>query len=248
MITQIKELWNKYQVLIFTDQYLTADDLEKFVLYFGKHCRDPFIDPIDGSNYVAEVLRESDESTEIFAEGWHSDWFHMQEPPKGTALYAIEIPPHGGDTLFSDLYHAYDTLHDDLKEILTHYRGINSARRGYAPNARYGVSDVGRSMRLRYSNEANEIQHHPLVLEHPETGRKVINCNRGYTIGVEGLDNNESYKVLAEIFNHQKNPKFIYTHRWASSQLVLWDNRCTLHRATGGYDSYRRSLYRVTIK
>ena len=248
LITEIKELWNKYQVLIFVDQHLTVNDLEKFVLYFGEHCRDPFIDPINGSNYVAEVLRESNESTEIFAEGWHSDWFHMKEPPKGTALYAKEIPPHGGDTLFSDLYKAYDTLHDDLKQILKNHQGINSARRGYAPDARYGMSDVGRSMKLRYSDEAYEIQHHPLVLEHPETGKKVINCNRGYTIGIEGLDKDKSYKILAEIFNHQKNPKFIYTHRWANNQLVLWDNRCTLHRATGGYDGHRRSLYRITIK
>ena len=69
-----------------------------------------------------------------------------------------------------------------------------------------------------------------------------------FTIGIEGLDKDKSYKILAEIFNHQKNPKFIYTHQWADNQLVLWDNRCTLHRATGGYNGHRRSLYRVTIK
>lgn len=248
LVQQIKELWSKYQVLIFVDQCLTVNDLERFALYFGEHCCDPFIDPIVGSNYVAEVLRESNESTEIFAEGWHSDWFHMKEPPKGTALYAKLIPPHGGDTFFSDLYTAYDTLRIGLKTFLQDHRGINSARRGYAPDARYGIADVGRSMKLKYSNEAYEIQYHPLVLEHPDTGKKVINCNRGYTVGIEGVDDAKSRLILAEIFEHQKNPKFVYKHRWCDKHLVLWDNRCTLHRASGGYDGYRRSLYRITIK
>lgn len=247
-ITEIKELWNKYQVLIFVNQNLTVKDLEKFALYFGEHMKEPFIQPINESNYVSEVLREANEKTGIFAESWHSDWFHMKEPPKGTALYANKIPPNGGDTLFSDQYKAYDTLHNDLKKILESYQGINSAKQGYAPDALYGVSDVGRSMKLKYSNEAYKIQLHPLVLEHPETGKKVINCNRGYTIGIEGLEKDKSNKILTEIFNHQVNTKLIYRHKWVNKQLLFWDNRCLVHRATGGYDGYKRSLYRITIK
>lgn len=248
VLEKIKNLWAEYQILIFPNQQLTPEDLEKFVLYFGDFCEDPYISPIDGYKYVAEVLREADETTEVFAEGWHSDWFHMENPPKGTALYAREIPPVGGDTLFSDLYKAYEELPEDLKSIIDSNVGINSARRGYAPDARYGISDVGRSMKLIYSDTAYATQLHPMSMIHPETGKRVISCNRGYTIGIKNIPRDESFEVLKRIFEHQRQNRFIYTHKWKTGDLVLWDNRCVLHRATGGYQGYRRSLYRVTIK
>jgi taurine dioxygenase len=246
-ITEIKNLWAKYQVLIFPDQILTCENLERFILYFGTYCQDPYIQPINGYQYVAEVRREKDEITEIFAEGWHSDWFHMQVPPKGTALYAVKIPPAGGDTLFSDQYTAYTDLSADLKYIVDNQVGINSARRGYAPDGRYGIKDTGRSMKLIYSEDAYAIQKHPLCNVHPETGRKVINCNRGYTMGIEGMPSEESMPILLKIFQHQGNEKYVYRHRWNIGDLVLWDNRSTLHKATGNYEGYQRIMYRVTI-
>lgn len=247
-ISKLKELWWEHQLLIFTHQHLSPDNLENMISYFGEYCEDPYIQPIEGYRYVAEVLREADETTEIFAEGWHSDWFHMSDPPKGTALYAKEIPPYGGDTLFADLYKAYEDLPLDLKNIVDTKTGINSARRGYAPDARYGVKDLGRSMRLVYSEDAYKTQLHPMSMIHPETGKKVISCNRGYTIGIKDMDHEKTYDILGKIFQHQKQEKYVYSHKWKPNELVLWDNRCLLHRATGGYQGYRRSLQRITIK
>jgi len=247
IIKDIKNLWHKYQVLIFPDQDLNCNDLEKFVLYFGDHLKDPFILPVEGSEYVAEVLRDPYETTEIFAEGWHRDWFHLKAPPIGTALYAIEIPPVGGNTMFSDQYQAYDDLPKDLKDIVDNKIGINSAARGYAPEGRYGVKYAGNSMKLVYSEDARKTQPHPLCAAHPDTGRKVINCNRGYTARIEGMKPEDSLPILLSIFQHQSTPKYVYEHCWKNKELVLWDNRCTLHRATGGYEGYRRRLLRVTI-
>lgn len=246
-IDEVKKLWARYQVLIFPDQILTCKDLEKFVSYFGTYCNDPFIAPIEGYQYVAEVRREKDEVTEIFAEGWHSDWFHMKTPPKGTALYAVEIPPSGGDTLFSDQYTAYTDLSDEFRYMIDNYVGINSARRGYAPDGRYGIKDKGRSMKLIYSDEAYAVQKHPLYNIHPDTGRRVMNCNRGYTMGIEGMAPEKSMSILLKIFQHQSNEKYVYRHRWNIRDLVLWDNRCTLHKATGNYEGYQRIMQRVTI-
>ncbi len=248
IILELKSLWLQYQVLIFPDQTLSKKDLENFVLYFGEKCKDPYILPIEGSEYVAEVKREKNETNEIFAEGWHSDWFHMEQPPKGTALYALEIPDRGGNTLFADLYQAYDDLTTDVQDFLKNNNGINSASRGYAPDGRYGVNDKGRSMDLIYSDQAYETQIHPLAKQHPETSKYVINCNRGYTIGIENMPNDQSENILQKLFNHQKKDKYIYSHRWKEKELVLWDNRCILHRATGGYQGQKRSLWRVTIK
>lgn len=247
-VNSIKDAWKKFPVLVFKNQDLDAKQLESLVPHFGNYLKDPYIDPIDGSKYVAEVLREADEQTEIFAEGWHSDWFHLKFPPKGTMLYALEIPPSGGDTLFADQYTAYKNLPPHLKTIVDTGVGINSAKRGYAPLAKYGINDVGRSMRLKYSRSALEIIEHPLYAVHPDTGLPVINCNHGYTIGIKGYSEQESKDILKEIFLHQSKTEFVYAHKWTVRDLVLWDNRCVLHRATGGYDGFRRSLYRITVQ
>lgn len=248
IITELKSLWLQYQVLIFPNQTLCKEDLENFVLYFGEKCKDPYILPIEGSDYVAEVKREKNETNEIFAEGWHSDWFHMENPPKGTALYALAIPNNGGDTLFADLYQSYKDLSIDTQNFLKNNHGVNSASRGYAPDGRYGINDKDRSMNLIYSDQAYETQTHPLAKQHPETFIYVINCNRGYTIGIENVSNDGSQDILQKLFDHQKKDKYIYCHRWKEKELVLWDNRCVLHRATGGYQGQKRSLWRVTIK
>lgn len=248
LFKNIQAQWTEYPVLIFKNQKLDFRDLESIVPYLGDYLEDPYIDPIDSSKYVAEVLREANETTEIFAEGWHSDWFHLKTPPKGTILYAREIPPVGGDTFFADQYKAYENLPEDLKQIIDNHIGLNSARRGYAPLAKYGIKDIGRSMKLKYSRSALEIIEHPLYSIHPESNKPVINCNHGYTISIKDFEEELSKNILKKIFNHQTKEEFVYRHTWEKDDLVLWDNRCTLHRASGGYNGYRRSLYRITIQ
>lgn len=159
----------------------------------------------------------------------------------------LKFHHQGGDTLFSDQYTAYTDLSDELKYMIDNHVGINSARRGYAPDGRYGIKDKGRSMKLIYSDEAYAVQKHPLYNIHPDTGRRVINCNRGYTMGIEGMAPEKSMPILLKIFQHQSNEKYVYRHRWNIRDLVLWDNRCTLHKATGNYEGYQRIMQRVTI-
>ncbi len=111
----------------------------------------------------------------------------------------------------------------------------------------YGERDRGRSMAIRYSESAMATQLHPLVRHHPETGRPVLFVNMGYTIGIEGMAEGEATALLMELFTHQSKPEFIYRHRWSTGLLTLWDNRCLLHAATGGYQGHRRLLWRITI-
>ena len=246
-IEAIRAAWLAHQVIGICDQDLEISDLEEFAATLGPDGDDPYIAPIPGHPRVVEVRREADETSPVFAEAWHSDWSFLDPPPAGTLLYGKVIPPVGGDTLFANQYAAYDALPDAMKTRIAGLQGIHSARRGYAPSGIYGERDRGRSMSIRYSESAMATQLHPLVRHHPETGRPALFVNMGYTIGIEGMAEDEATPLLIELFTHQSKPEFIYRHRWTPGLLTLWDNRCVLHAATGGYQGHPRLLWRITI-
>jgi taurine dioxygenase len=246
-IAAIRDAWLQHQVIAFPGQTMTIADLERFALYMGPQGEDPYILPIAGHPRVIEVRREADEKTPIFAETWHSDWSFLDPPPAGTALYGTVIPPVGGDTLFADQYAAYEALPVATKDRLADRQGIHSARRGYARDGMYGEKDQGRSMTIRHADSAMKTQLHPLFRTHPETGRKALFVSPGYTIGIEGMSEAESGTILMDLFKHQVRPEFVYRHRWTQGMLTLWDNRCLLHSATGGYQGHQRLLHRITI-
>ncbi|MGO9932692.1 MAG: TauD/TfdA dioxygenase family protein [Steroidobacteraceae bacterium] len=246
-IEAIRAVWLEHQVIGICGQDLEIADLERFAATLGPDGDDPYIAPIAGHPRVVEVRREADEATPLFAEAWHSDWSFLDPPPAGTLLYGKVIPPAGGDTLFANQYAAYDALSDGMKHRIAGLQGIHSARRGYAPSGMYGERDRGRSMAIRYSESALATQLHPLVRRHSETGRPALFVNLGYTIGIEGMGEAEATELLTELFKHQTKPQFIYRHRWSPGLLTLWDNRCLLHAATGGYQGHRRLLWRITI-
>ena len=246
-IDLIRRAWLEHQVIGICDQDLEISDLERFAAALGPDGDDPFIASIAGHPRVVEVRREADETTPVFAEAWHSDWSFLDTPPAGTLLYGKVIPPVGGDTLFANQYAAYDALSDAMKSRLAGLQAIHSARRSYSPDGVYGKRDTGRSMAIRYSPQATATRLHPLVKAHPETGRLALFVNFGYTIGIQGMGDADANALLTELFIHQTKPEFVYRHRWSPGLVTLWDNRCVLHTATGGYQGHRRLLWRITI-
>jgi taurine dioxygenase len=246
-IAAIRALWLEHQVLAFVDQQLQLADIERFARTIGPFGVDPYFDSVPGHPHVAQVRREADEQTPLFAETWHSDWSFLEHPPAATVLYGDIIPPVGGDTLFSNQYAAWEALPASMKSLLKGKQGVHSARRAYSREGMYGERDKGRSMAIRYSDSALSTQLHPIVRIHPETGRPVLFVSMGYTIGIDGMTDAEATPILMELFAHQANPEFIYRHRWSQGMLVMWDNRCVLHAATGGYQGHRRLLHRITI-
>jgi taurine dioxygenase len=243
----IREAWLKHQVIGICGQELQITDLERFAAAIGPEGDDPFIASIPGHPRVVEVRREANETTAVFAEAWHSDWSFLESPPAGTLLYGKVIPPVGGDTLFADQYAAYDGLAQTMKAKIAQLRGIHSARRSYSPGGVYGERDKGRSMAIRYSEGAMAQQLHPVVRTHSETGRRALFVNLGYTIGIDGMNDPDATALLTELFAHQSRPEFTYRQRWSPGLLTLWDNRCVLHTATGGYQGHQRLLWRITI-
>jgi taurine dioxygenase len=245
--SELREHWLKYQVVGFPEQQLSLGDLERFAETLGDYGEDPFFESIPDHPHIAEVRRAADETTPLFAESWHSDWSFLKTPPTATLLFSRIIPPIGGETLFANQYAAWETLEPSLKAELKDLEGIHSAARGYAPDGLYGEADEGRSMAIRYSSEAYKTQCHPIAKVHPETGRTALFVNPGYTLGIEGLGDEEAWPILLRLFEHQTQQDFIYRHQWSEDMLVVWDNRCVLHAATGGYDGYDRLLERITV-
>src|SRR5215831_3672657 len=246
-IEEIRHAWLKHQVIAFPDQRLEIDDIERFALTIGPYGVDPYLEAIPGHPHVAQIRREADETTSIFAEGWHSDWSFLNSPPAATILYGNVIPPVGGDTLFANQYSAWDALSAEMKTFLQNKRGIHSARRAYSRQGAYGEKDVGRSMKIPYSDAALAKQTHPIARVHPETKRIALYANTGYTIGIDAMGKADALPVLVELVAHQSRPEFVYRHRWSPDMLVMWDNRCVIHSATGGYQGHRRLLHRVTV-
>jgi len=243
----LRAAWLEHQVLVFPDQQLDPTQLEAAAATFGPIGDDPFLRPMSGESPVAALTREADEQTPLFADVYHSDWSFLPTPPAGTLLYGVDIPPTGGDTLYADQYGAYEALPADLKARVDRLMGVHSARRGYSKQGLYGDRDVGRSMAIVSSDEALATHLHPLVRTHPETGRKALFCSLAYTIAVDGLDPAEGDTLLGELFTHMATDDIVLRHRWEPGMVVLWDNRCLLHAATGGYEGHRRELHRLTI-
>ena len=245
--TELRQAWLAHQVLAFPDQPMTVTDLERFATTLGPFSPDPYFESISGHPHVAQVKREADETSTIFADTWHSDWSFLAQPPAATLLFGDVIPPMGGDTLFANQYEAWDALPASMKTLLQDKQGVHSARRGYSREGRYGAADAGRSMAIRFDDSALATQLQPVARRHPETGRTALYVSPGYTIGMAGLPDDEGQALLAELFAHQGQARFVYRHRWQQGMLLLWDNRCLVHAATGGYPGHRRLLHRITV-
>ncbi len=246
-VAQVRGVWLEHHVIAFPDQAMEIADIERFSTYMGPNGEDPFIEAIPGHPRVVQVKRDADEKTPLFAETWHSDWSFLKTPPAGTVLYGNVIPPVGGDTLFANQYAAWDGLPNAMKAQLRDRKGIHSARRGYSKDGMYGEKDKGRSMAIKYGDSALKVQLHPIARPHSETGRLALFVSPGYTIGIEGIPDDEATDILLQLFRHQANPEYVYRHKWSPGMLIMWDNRCVIHAATGGYEGHRRLLHRITV-
>lgn len=155
----------------------------------------------------------------------------------------------GGDTLFVNQHKALDEMPDALRNRIEGQTAIHSAWRGYSPKGIYGEieKDSDRSMDIRPSEAAFATQTHPLVRNHPETGRPGLFGALGYIVGIEGMEEREANELLGEVYAWQSRDAFVFRHQWQTKMLVMWDNRSVLHKATGGYDGHARLLHRTTI-
>ncbi|EDP66029.1 Alpha-ketoglutarate-dependent taurine dioxygenase [alpha proteobacterium BAL199] len=234
-------------VLFLPGQFLDGAALKRATEVFGPLFRVPYIAPSAEDPDVVAVLKEADEHRiSTFGGDWHSDFSFLERPPGGSLLQAVDLPPVGGDTLWADQATAWDTLPDDLRALI-------AGRRAIQTGAPYGVRHAptvatSRSIKIaRGDPEADREIAHPMVRRHPVSGRAALFLNPIYTIRLDGMTEAESAPVLARLYAHMTRPEFCCRHRWQPGDLVIWDNRMTLHFAVNDYDGHRRLLWRTTF-
>jgi taurine dioxygenase len=238
---KLLDTWHEHQVILLRNQVLDEDAQVRFAETFGPPARSTSGRTYKGVKNPAVMLvsniREDGKPIGALPDGemhFHTDQCHQVAPAAATMLYAIEIPSKGGNTLFADAYKAYETLPDDIKQRLAGRRALNA----------YTTDSTTRS--TNYEG-ANSSYWHPAVRTHPATKRKALYVNRLMTREIEGLPREESDALLQMLFDHQEQPQFVYEHVWRPGDIVMWDNRCTLHARTDFSAGERRLLRRVTL-
>ena len=241
---EIQAAWNEHLVLIFPGQELDEADHIRFTEHFGKlggrnrrKENVPEGDRVHAGLMLVSNIREDGVPIGSLPDGemmFHSDGAYSETPYKYTLLYAVEIPSVGGNTLFSNMYRAYDTLPGDLKE---HLAGAK-ARHGYY---------AGTTDKANPAGELSSEMEYPLFIRHEDTGRTALFASRLMTLAIVGMEKAESDAVLEQLFDHSEQPEMVYEHVWTPGDLVIWDNRCSNHARTDFPGGARRLLRRTTV-
>lgn len=165
---------------------------------------------------------------------WHADLTYAECPSMGSMLHALEVPEEGGDTAFSNMYLAYETLPEDTRKRIDGLKAIHIRDRRKNPRAKITKKDGFNHDIDKYFDIKVPDSVHPVVRTHPETGRKALFVSPRFTVAIENMDDTEAQPLLDELFEHQRKREFMYRHKWRLGDLVFWDNRCTIHLACGG--------------
>ena len=249
-VADILDAWHQHLVLVFRDQQLSEDEQIRFARHFG--VLENRRRPSDARNEAAKIkhpeltmlvsnIRENGKLIGSLPDGemhFHSDFCYLEKPAKGTFLYAIEVPSRGGDTLFLNMYKAYETLPPALKARVEGRKAVN-AYLYESPTREINRAKLDLSIAPHFAQ--------PIVRTHPDTRHKALYVNRLMTWTVEDMEQAEGNALLDQLFDHIEQDQFIYAHHWRVGDLVLWDNRCTLHARTDFSNNERRLLRRHVV-
>lgn len=262
---QVQDAYDRYGVVVIRDQHITPEQQIAFSKRFG--ALDRYI--LDRYNLkthpeifvVSNILGDDGEPIGLGDAGryWHTDMWSIPAPPRGSFLYALEVPQRDGkvygDTYFSSTQAAYDALPADLRDAIETRQALYSSKRlvefrvSVAQSQKGGLSrEEEEGMKERSKNMLQEITH-PLVRLHPRTGRKCIYYSEGAIAGIVGMPQDEADEVLERLRRHLLKPEFIYRHQWRAGDLVMWDNCSCIHKATGDFElPLRRRMHRTTLR
>ncbi|MCR9177415.1 MAG: TauD/TfdA family dioxygenase [Alphaproteobacteria bacterium] len=243
---RIHDAFLENQVLVFHDQTLSVEQNKAFAESFGPLVPYPFVKGLPEHPEVFEIRKEPDEQMN-FGGAWHTDMSFDERPPVATMLYAQETPSRGGDTLIANLYRAYETLSPKMQTFADGLTGVYS---GDLKGRRGGRKALMSATRFETANvdaaPAMESEH-PLVRTHPETGRKALYVSGSHLYRIKELSDPEGAALLSFLKEHASTPDFTCRVGYRPGTLVVWDNRCTQHRALNDYHGERRVMHRLTI-
>ena len=244
-VKAIYQAWLDHLVIVFPGQDLSQEDLIRATHFFGglgtldrpaKYHPPGFSRMLPGIMLISNI-RENGEPIGALPDGemmFHHDMIHKEVPSKGTMLYSVEIPTHGGDTLFASGYAAYETLDPAIRGALEGKRALHHYNYGSQQRGQGGVEAFNECV-------------HPVFRTHEETGRKAVYVNRLMTVKVMDMEPAESEPLLNALFDHAERPEFVYAHVWRKGDVLLWDNRCSSHARTDFPSDQRRLMLRTTV-
>ena len=243
---ELNQLFAEYAVLVFPGQPLSPPQFMKAAEIFGSLMEQQIKKftlpqyPLVGYNSTKD-LPIVNGKLQVRGENYHTDHSNDLEPPKATSLIAVEIPSFGGDTQFVDTRKAFDDLSNELKQKIIRLKSLHVHQSSRSP----------RSFAKLSADEMVKIPKtiQPLVIQHPDNKRAALYLNTGRMEGIEGMDEDEAYKLIEELYSHATQPKYEYRHKWRVGDMVIWDNRAVMHQANADYDPNEyRYLYRVMLK
>lgn len=246
-INDIKEAWERHGVVVFRDQDLTPHVHRDFSANFGPlvgHVLTRFnMNDCPEVTIISNVVNEKGEKIGADRAGmiWHSDMSFVKRPSMGSLLYCVECPPVGADTQFASMFAAYDALSTADRQHFATLKGVHDYPWHYR-------TYLAHRKQLTPEEEAKTPPvMHPVIRTHPSTGRQAVYVGEGLTRTIADMDDEEGRKLVVDISNFATQPQFVYSHKWRPGDLVFWDNRSTMHRATEFDDRYRRFMRRTTI-
>ncbi|WP_417519755.1 taurine dioxygenase [Minwuia sp.] len=233
-----------HQVIFFRDQDISPADHVAFGRQFGTLHIHPYSPSLPEQPEV--LILKSSKANRYSANAWHSDVTYQEEPPLGSILLAREVPAYGGDTMWANMYDAYEALSPPMKRYLEGMKARNTAGQANFEKFYEKMSERERE-EMRARRTAEEGFEHPIVRTHPVTGRKALYVNSIFTRKIVGVSGKESRAVLDYLFDHLKKPEFTCRFRWEKGSVAFWDNRCTQHYAIADYGDETRLMHRVTL-
>lgn len=241
-VSQLRQALDEHLVLFFDKQSLTPIQQRNFAARFGDLYVHPFY---SGHPQAREIMVLAHDAThKANSDRWHNDVTYLEKPARAGILYAEEIPELGGDTLWANMYVAYEALSDPMRQLLSSLRAVHSFAKNFTPERfrALGIEDRREAM---YA--ANPPVSHPVARTNPATGRKALFVNQDFTSHIEGLSRKESDALLRFLFEHMAQPEFQVRWRWRTGNVAFWDNRWAQHCALADYYPQRRVVRRATI-
>jgi taurine dioxygenase len=252
VVAELVEALDRHLVVVIKEQNLSPGEQTEFTHHFGPPCETPFVGTLPDYPEVIKVLKEADEANAFnFGGAWHSDFSFLERPPSYTLLHAVDVPPYGGDTVWTSNIAALDRLPPPSRAKIDQPGacGVHTAKDAYSPKMQ-AMHDGLKHMDIRTTDDANEVRTHPIITTHPGNKREVLFFNLAYVRDLQGadVDEQETMAFLLSLHRHSTDHSITVRHRWRNGDLAIWDNRATQHLALNDYGGFRRELHRTTVQ
>ena len=244
LFSEIRETFIEHGLIFFRDQELTPDDHLRFAKRWGEININRFFAKVEGYDQIAEVKKDPDQKINIGG-AWHTDHSYDLIPAMGSILLAKETPKIGGDTLFANMYRAYETLSNGMKKTLETMKACHSSRHVFGAHTGYAEAS---SQRISNPELATQDAIHPVIITHPESKRKALYVNPEFTVNFEGWTVEESKPLLDYLTEHTTQQENTTRFQWEPGSIAFWDNRCTWHFALNDYPGETRLMHRITVE